>query len=94
MIRYVFSILIFLILVIPLGAIVFSPEDIARIEKAAIGETIGITEPAGDGCNTCILYYQKVSDSEVRHTGMGGMCTLLACIRFSPPINFREEPKP
>ena len=79
-----------LLLAVPGFAVKFTPEEVARIGAAKVGEIVGINEPAGDGCNTCTAYYLKVSDSEVRHTGMGS-CTLLACMPRYPPIKFRER---
>ena len=75
-----------------LGAVLafgeFSPEDIALLEKAKIGETVMLTRPAGDGCNTCSWSYIKTGEKTVKH-GTWGSCTLVACPVLEPEMRFK-----
>lgn len=74
-------------LLLVVGVAGFSPEEIAAFEKAKVGDTIAVSEPAGDGCNTCTVFYLKVSETMVRRQN-ALLCTLLSC-GIAAPVRFK-----
>lgn len=66
----------------------FSPEEIARIDALPVDAEFALIRPAGDGCNTCDVYYRKTGETTVRQTGWES-CTLRACQLQAPEQRFK-----
>lgn len=70
----------------------WTPEEIAWIDKLAVGDHFLRSGSAGDSCNTCTWDYIKTGPDTVRMSGWG-QCTLLACTGRSADERYKPEEK-